>query len=276
MKQQLIGIDLGGTNVRAGIVAGGQLSRVQQQKIQATGDAESVLQQLFQVTDAIMDKTVQAIGIGVPGLVDESSGTVYDVVNIPAWKEVALRRRMEEKYRVPVVVNNDANCFTLGEFYFGQGQGSTHMIGLTIGTGLGGGIIINRKLHSGASGGAGEFGMMPYKDQCFEYYASGQFFQNVYGIPGEEVYQRAVAGDAGSLQLYEEMGGHLGNAIQAILFALDIKLIVLGGSVRAAFPFFSRSMWQSIDRCPYRRTADQQQVKVSEPENSGIMGAAAL
>lgn len=276
MKQNIIGIDLGGTNVRAGIVAGGQITLMKQQKIQAAADAETVLQQLFDFTDSIMDKTVQAVGIGVPGLVDETTGTVYDVVNIPAWKEVPLRRLMEKRYGIPVVVNNDANCFTLGEFYFGQGRGSTHMIGLTIGTGLGGGIILNKKLHSGVSGGAGEFGMMPYKDHCFEYYASGQFFQNVYGIPGEEVYKKAVAGDARSLQLYEEMGQHLGNAIQAILFALDIKLIVLGGSVRSAFPYFSKSMWQRIDRFPFRRTADQLQVKVSELENSGVLGAAAL
>lgn len=276
MNQQIIGIDLGGTNVRAGIVTAGQVNRMQQQKIQAAVAAEAVLEQLFAFTDAVMEKNVQAIGIGVPGLVDESTGTVYDVVNIPAWKEVPLRRLMEARYGVPVVVNNDANCFALGEFYFGQGQGSTHMIGLTIGTGLGGGIILNKKLHSGVSGGAGEFGMMPYKEHCYEYYASGQFFQNVYGIPGEEVYKKACSGDTGSLKLYEEMGAHLGNAIQAILFALDIKLIVLGGSVRSAFPFFSKAMWQVIERYPFRRTADQLEIKVSELGNSGILGAAAL
>ena len=273
-NETIIGIDLGGTNIRGGLVNGNRLSGILQQKIRSQGAAEEVLEQLYQLTDALVNDSVAAIGIGVPGLV--ITGTVFDVVNIPSWKEIPLQTLMEERYRRPVLINNDANCFALGEFYFGKGQHSQSMVGLTIGTGLGSGIIINQKLYAGNHCGAGEFGMIEYKDQVYEYYASGQFFRNVYGIDGEIVFQRAAEGDVEALRMYAEMGAHLGNAIKTILFALDIDLIILGGSVRKAFPYFSETIWKSIQSFAYKRAAEQLQVKVSELENSGILGAAAL
>ena len=164
----------------------------------------------------------------------------------------------------------------MGEFYFGKGKGHDSFVGLTIGTGLGSGIIINKKLYTGNHCGAGEFGMIPYLDQCYEYYASGQFFQNVYNENGQDVFKRADQGDTNALNMYAEMGMHLGNAIKTILFALDINLIVLGGSVRKAFPYFSKSMWESIQDFPFKRTVESLKIEVSELENSGIYGAAAL
>lgn len=274
--KSIIGIDLGGTNIRGGVVNDNHLSGILQQRIAAQGSAEEVLQQLFQLTDALINDSVAAIGIGVPGLVDAATGTVFDVVNIPSWKEIPLQKRMEERYQRPVLINNDANCFALGEFYFGKGQETNSMIGLTIGTGLGSGIIINKKLYAGNNCGAGEFGMIEYKEQVYEYYASGQFFQNVYGIDGEVVFKRAKEGDEGALNMYVEMGTHLGNAIKTILFALDVDLIILGGSVRKAFPYFSKAMWESVRSFAYKRTAERLEIKVSELENSGILGAAAL
>jgi glucokinase len=271
-----IGIDLGGTHMRGGRVSGNNLSDVVSRRTRAQGSVEEVLQDLFSLTDSLIDPTVVAIGIGVPGLVDTEQGIVFDVVNIPSWKQVPLGQRMEARYGVPVLVNNDANCFVLGEFYSGKGIGSTSMVGLTIGTGLGSGVIINKKLYSGRNGGAGEFGMIEYLDQVYEYYASGQFFQNVYGLDGEVVFTGAKAGDATYLSMYEEMGTHLGNAIKAILYTLDVELIVLGGSVRHAFPFFQKAMWQRIHTFAYQKAREQLRIEVSALENSGLLGAAAL
>jgi glucokinase len=275
-RKTIIGIDLGGTNIRGGWVNGNHLSGIVQQRIPPQDSGEDVLQQLFTLTDALINNDVTAIGIGVPGLVDVVTGTVYDVVNIPSWKEIPLQKLMEERYGLPVVVNNDANCFALGEFYFGKGAGSHSMVGLTIGTGLGSGMIMDRRLYTGANCGAGEFGMIEYKDRYYEYYTSGQFFQNVYDIDGETVFNRAAAGNAAALEIYSEFGTHLGNAIKTILFAVDAELIVLGGSVRKAFPYFSKTMWQSIQTFPFKRSVERLQIKVSELENSGILGAAAL
>lgn len=272
--ETILGIDLGGTNLRGGLVKENNVTGIISQRINASNSAEEMLQVFFRFTDSLINSSVKAVGIGVPGLTDK--GMAYDVVNIPSWKEIALQSLMEERYQVPVVINNDANCFVLGEFYFGKGKGHESMVGLTIGTGLGSGIIINKKLYPGNHCGAGEFGMIDYLDQCYEYYASGQFFQNVYGVDGEVIFKRAAAGDTVALNMYDEMGKHLGNAIKVILFALDTPLLVLGGSVRKAFPYFSRTMWQSIQRFPFKRSVEALQIEVSELENSGILGAAGL
>jgi glucokinase len=277
MKQwAIIGIDLGGTNIRGGCIEDKTLKDVLSKKLTAHHNAEEVLQQLFEITDALFTPSTTAIGIGVPGLVDLQTGTVFDVVNIPSWKKIPLQKILEERFNIPVLINNDANCFALGEYYFGKGKGTDSMVGLTIGTGLGSGLILNKQLYTGNHCGAGEFGMIPYMDQCIEYYASGQFFKNVYGIEGEVAFQRALNGDTEAIDMYCEFGTHLGNAIKTILFALDVELIILGGSVSKAFTLFEKSMWNSIMEFPYKETANSLKIEVSELENSGILGAAAL
>ncbi len=275
-NNNVIGIDLGGTNVRAGMVQEDNLINIKSKKINNNGTVEEVLEDLFELTDALINNQTAAIGIGVPGLIDVDQQLVYDVVNIPSWKEVPLQKWMEERYNIPVYINNDANCFALGEFYFGKGKGHSSMIGLTLGTGLGSGIIINNQLYSGANCGAGEFGMVPYLEHCFEYYASGQFFQNVFHTDGEVVFDLASNGALDALSKYDAFGTHLGNAIKMILFALDPSCIILGGSVRKGWPYFEKTMWNSINNFAYRRSLKKLQIEVSELENSGILGAAAL
>jgi glucokinase len=275
-KETILGIDLGGTNIRGGLVTENNLSSTHSQRVTSDGSVEQVLQEFFGVTDKLFSDFTKAIGIGVPGLVDTDKGIVYDVVNIPSWKEVPLGQLMEDRYGVPVLINNDANCFALGEFYFGRGKGTDSMVGLTIGTGLGSGIILNKKLYEGKRGGAGEFGMIDYLDKYVEYYASGQFFQNIYQTDGETVFARAEKGDKEAIRMYEEMGAHLGNAIKTILYALDVDLIVLGGSVRKAWSYFNQSMWQQIKTFAFQKAKENLKVEVSELENSGMLGAAAL
>jgi glucokinase len=275
-KEKLIGIDLGATNIRGAWVSGKNLSNLQGNRIRSQGTKEEVTEDVFQLTDKLFDDEVLAIGIGVPSVVDVKQGIIYDTQYIPSWKEVPLKKLMEERYHVPVFVNNDANCFALGEYYFGKGQGFESMIGTTIGTGLGSGIIINQKLYAGANCGAGEFGMAEYRDNVYEYYCSGSFFQNIYQLNGQEVYQKAGEGDKKSLELYAEMGTHLGNAIKLMMYTYDPELIILGGSVRAAFPYFQETMWERIRTFAFKQPRERLQIKVSELENSGILGAAGL
>jgi glucokinase len=275
-SNKIIGIDLGGTNVRAGVVNESVLSNIISKRISATKPSGEVLNEIFSLIDELIDDDVTSVGIGVPGLVNADEKMVYDVVNIPSWKKIPLQKLIEERYNIPVYAENDANCFALGEFYFGKGKGSNSMIGLTIGTGLGSGIIINKKLHAGKNGGAGEFGMIDYLDKYYEYYASGQFFQNIYKISGEEVFNNAKEGNLSAIKMYEEMGAHLGNAIKMMLFALDVELIILGGSVRHAFPYFSGSMWKHIKTFAFQKAIEHLRIEVSELENAGLLGAAAL
>ena len=275
-NKKIIGIDLGATNIRGGVVCGSNIIEIKSKPINSMGSVEDVLEDIYHIIDQIIEKDIEGIGIGVPSVVDEEQGIVYDVQYIPSWKEVHVKKILEARYNIPVFVNNDANCFAIGEFYFGKGIGSKNMVGLAIGTGLGAGIIINKKLFTGPNCGAGEIGMVDYLDHCYEYYASGQFFENVYNTNGQEVFERAKANDPIAMQWYAEMGTHLGNAIKMIMYTYDASLIVLGGSVRFAYPLFKENMWKSINTFAFKKSIANLSIEISSLENSAILGAAGL
>lgn len=271
-----IGIDLGGTQLRAARVLDGKPGAVQRVRIDASGSRQQVLDQLYGLVDPLMKEGAGAIGIGVPSVVDMTTGVVYDVQNIPSWKEVHLREQMEARYRVPVHVNNDANCFALAERHFGEGRTVPSFVGLTIGTGLGAGIIIAGKLYPGRNTGAGEFGMVRYLDHCYEYYASGQFFTHTYGESGKTLAARAADGDPGARESFRAFGVHLGEAVKMILYTYDPEMIVLGGSVSGSYGLFSASMWDTIASYGYPASLAHLRITVSRLEHAGILGAAAL
>ena len=155
-RKNIIGIDLGGTNARAGVVRHQRLGEVSSIPINPNGSADEVLDQVCGLVDRTALRDVDGIGIGVPSVVDLETGIVYDVQNIPSWREVPLKSILEERYSIPVLVNNDANCFALGEKHFGKGVGYRSIIGLIVGTGFAGGIIVDGKLYPGRNCGAGE------------------------------------------------------------------------------------------------------------------------
>jgi glucokinase len=267
---------LGGTNVRAGLVEGDRLTQVTASGIPSDRSQEEVLEVFFTLTDQVVRPGVEAIGVGVPSVIDLKTGTLYDVQNIPAWKEVPLKALIEERYGIPAYINNDANCFAVGEKYFGQARSYDHIVGLIVGTGLGAGVIANGRLYAGANCGAGEFGMIPYRDKTLEDYASGRFFKNVHGTSGRELYERAGYGDRTARAIFEEFGTHLGAAVKVILFAIDPEIIVLGGSVAKAFVFFKDRLEESLRDFPYSITARNIKIAVSTTEHIAILGAAAL
>lgn len=276
MDNKIIGIDLGATNIRGAVVTGDTLSDIVSARIHSDGSVEEVLNDVYQVVDALINDSIKAIGIGVPSVVDVKEGIVYDVLYIPSWKEVHLKKLMEQRYHIPVFVNNDANCFAVGEYHFGKGKGVDSMIGLTLGTGLGAGVIINDKLYAGFNCGAGEFGLFNYLDNILEYYCSGSFFQNAYQLDGVQVFEDAKKGDQRALELYAELGTHIGHAIKMVMYAYDPQLIILGGSVRHAYSFFEKTMWEQIKTFVFTKSAQRIRVEASALQNSGILGAAAL
>jgi len=272
----VLGADLGGTNFRVGLVRDGKLIHSSSSAINAAGTEQEVFAQLCELADREMSREVAGVGVGVPSVADQTTGVVYNVQNIPSWKEIRLRELLEKRYSVPVRVNNDANCFAVGEKYFGKARSYDSAVGLIMGTGLGAGIIISGKLYSGANCGAGEFGMIPYRDGVLEDYCCGQFFKKIYGITGAGAFALAERGDAKALAMFSEFGGHVGAALKIIMYAVDPEIIVLGGSVSKAFRFFERTMRETMRGYSYARALERVRVEASDTENIAILGAAAL
>jgi glucokinase len=274
-KHLTIGVDLGGTNVRAGLVDGHRITKLAAQTIRSRGTEEEVFADLCDAIDSVFDKGVRGLGLGVPSLVDVKTGTIHDTTNIPSWKEVPLRKRLQKKYGVPVFINNDANCFALGERYFGHGKKCENFVGLISGTGLGAGIISGGRLHAGVDCGAGEFGWFPYLDATLEKYASGQFFQKL-NWDGATLSQEAQAGNEKALEIFQEYGRHLGHSIKMILYAVAPEMIVLGGSVSLSFPFFERTLAEALQDFAYPTLTKRLKLRVSKIKDIAVLGAASL
>jgi glucokinase len=272
----LVGVDLGGTNVRVGRVMDGQVGKRAARRISGQSSEGVVLHELFDTIDEVMDADVGGIGIGVPSVVDVKRGIVYAVENIPAWREVHLKEQLETRYGCPAHVNNDANAFALGELHFGKGRGFRDLVGVTIGTGLGSGIIIDGRLYSGPNCGAGEIGAIPYRDSTLEQYAAGPFFVREAGVGGEVVFQRAQGGDPEALRLFHAFGLEVGHAVLTILYAYDPELIVLGGSIAGALPFFESGVREKLKSFAYQHVLEKLVITRSETEDVAILGAAAL
>ena len=279
MQMSFIGIDFGATNIRLGVVMDLKLMNLVTKPLPDEPSVSAVLDLIeIMVKEANPGGRyqVRAMGIGVPSVVDIEQGMVYEVQNIPGWDTVPIKQLLEKRTGLPVFLNNDANCFAIGEKVFGAGLNYPSLVALILGTGFAGGIIINDKLYNGSNGGAGEFGMLPYKESIFEHYCSGQFFTRHKKQKGELLLQNADRGVEAARNIFKEFGHHLGEAIKTILYAYDPPLIILGGGVSQAYPLFEKAMWETISSFPYTRTAERLIIKVSDVKQIAVLGAAAL
>ena len=272
----IIGVDLGGTTVNSGRVVEGKIKESFLMNIYSDQSEQDVLNEVYAAIDNVHHDGVKGIGVGVPGLVDAERGIVFSLANIPSWQKVHLKEKLEERYGLPAYINNDANCFATGVKYFGQGKKFKNLIGLTLGTGMGAGLIINHRLYSGNNCGAGEYGMLPYKDHNYEYYCSGQYFKKHYGISGKELYKRAIDDDVDAIKIFKEYGAELGKAIKVLLYTLDPEVVFLGGSVSKAFEFFKATMMREINTFEFRHILQQFSVIPNQTSNIALLGAAAL
>ncbi|HWK07455.1 MAG TPA: ROK family protein [Puia sp.] len=272
----LMGIDLGGTQVRAGLVQNGQLLKKASARIAGLSTEGAVLDRICSLMEELGMAGVSGVGIGVPSIVDVKRGIVYDTVNIPSWKEVYLKDFLEGKYGIPVWVNNDANCFALGEQRYGAGAGCSNLAGVTIGTGLGTGVILDGNLFSGTHCGAGEIGNIGYKDATIETYASGSYFPKECGQSGESLLQRAQDGDEVAKAFFHVYGHHLGQALLMILYAYDPEMIVLGGSVIQSYSFFEKGMRESLAACVFPHSLQTLRIECSRTKDIAIIGASCL
>lgn len=275
-SEVVIGVDLGATKIKSARVSADRVEETYTTTVSAEGAQEVIVQEVIEAIGAVYQDDVSGIGVGVPSVVDIEAGIVYDVQNIPSWVEVPLKDILQKHFAVPVHVNNDANCFALGEFYYGQGRGVKDLVGLIIGTGMAAGLVLDGKLYAGSNCGAGEVGMIPYLDHHYEYYCSGQFFETAWHVSGEDLYQRATAGDEEALKIFETYGHHLAHGIMTVLFAYDPELIVLGGSVSKAYRFFEAGLNEVIRTFPYTSVLRNLRIEVSREKDIAVKGAAAL
>jgi len=246
------------------------------QNLSKDTNANSVINTIIKIISQLEDDVV-GIGVGIPSVLDRKNGIIYDVQNIPSWKEVHLKEILEKHFNKKVFINNDANCFAIGERVFGIGQKYENFIGLAIGTGIGGGIINNGSLLKDVNCGSGEFGEMKYLDARYEDYCSSLFFKKKYNIDGFDLYNMALSGDSKALEIFKTFGFHLGNMIKTVLFALDPEAIILGGSIAGSNLFFEEAMWNEIKDFTYPKSIEKLTIEYSNlGNNAQILGAAAL
>jgi glucokinase len=272
----IIGVDLGGTKVRVGVVTDGAVARALSRPISAHAAEHVVLDEIAAAIAELFDDQVVGIGCGVPSVVDVETGTVFEVENIPSWKRVPLKAVLEGRFGVPTSVNNDANAFAVGEHVFGKGRAFRDMVGLTLGTGLGTGVIIDGRLYSGRNCCAGEIGAMPHKEMTVEDYCAGRFFLREGGVSGGVAFERARAGDAAAIELFECFGRELAGAVMISCYAYDPEAVILGGSIAAAFDLFQAPLREGLATFAYPHVIERLVIERSELVDAAVLGAAAL
>ena len=271
-----IGIDLGGTNMRVALVDGDKIRERLIRPCPAKEAEEVVTNQLIDQIRQVMNPDVDGIGVGVPSVVDAERGIVYNVANIPSWQEVHLKDILEQTFGIPARINNDSNCFTLGVSVFGEGKAFKNLVGVTMGTGIGSGIIIDGKLYGGRNTGAGEIGALPYLTMDYEHYCSSGFFTKFYGRTGKEFGQLASQNDPDAVAVWREFGKHVGNLMQVVLYTYDPEAIIIGGGIASAFSYFEQAMWEQLAMFPYPETVNHVRIIPSTLEDAALLGASAL
>jgi len=274
--RKAVGIDVGGTKITAGLVEKGRILKSATLSTPVNGVKNAVVETIIAAIRQVMVDSVAGIGIGIPGLVNTKKGLVHDVGNIPSFANVPLKQILEKELGKTVFINNDANCFALGAKNFDNAKQFNNLVGLTLGTGLGGGIIINGHLYEGTGCGAGEFGYLPYYDSILEHFCSGQFFTRQYHISGKDAALLALEGNDQAIHMYNRFGYHLGNAIKMIAHIFAPEAVMLGGSISKNFKLFEKSMWGSIDLFPYGHVVDNLVVEPATNPEIAVVGAALL
>lgn len=276
MEKAILGLDIGGTGIKGGVLVKDHLEDVRSIPTPAKESKEFILETIALFIESYMGYDITGIGIGIPGLVDVEKGEVLGLANIPAFQHVELAKFLENRFSKPVFINNDANCFAIGVHKFGVGKSFKNLVGITLGTGVGAGIVINGHLYSGISSAAGEWCSAPYLDYNFEHYCSGKFFHHYHDSKPKLLAKRAKAGDPEALKAFEEYGRHLGELIKHILYALAPDAIVLGGSIRKTYPLFEASLKKSLSSFAYPTVLEHVKILLSELDETAIHGAVAL
>ena len=312
MGKTVIGMDIGGTNLRGALVTPeGRILRQLKIASGAHDGIDAVVENIAKLVDELGEGGVSGVGIGIAGVIDSKSGVITQAPNIANVVNYPIRDNLVRKLGsgVGVIVENDANCAALGEWWIGAGKDAASIVMITLGTGVGGGIILGGKLWSGADGMGGEVGHMTvYPDGalcncgnygCLESYASATAVRRMVretlaktevktvlrdrvpetdpdDIP-EVVMKAALEGDAASIDIWERFGVALGIGMASLVNILNVEMIVLGGGVARAWDMFIGPARAELKKRGLRAPSERvviERAKLNGDE--GILGAAHL
>ena len=304
MGKTAIGIDFGGTTVKPGVVAGGEVvARLEPIRTLDYLGHDSLLNAIREAIEKLRGQhpEVAAIGAGLPGLIDSINGRVWQLSNVPGWEDVALTALLEEWTGLPAAIDNDAKAMTYAEWLCGAARGGVNVVCVTLGTGVGGGLILDGKLYRGSNLGAGEIGQMTIDPNgvpgqygnfgALEKYVGhvqiSERAQTLYRAAGltkslDEcsplvLKKAAEAGDAVAQRVWEEVGFNIGITLCDIVWLLNPDRIVIGGGVGQAGEYVF---------APIRRVIEERTMKIFHQgltivpaklgNDAGMIGSAAL
>jgi glucokinase len=313
----LVGVDLGGTNIVAGALAedGSDVLALRSEPTRADQGAEAVVDRMVRMIDSVIAETIAqtgakrddmiGIGVGAPGPLDRARGIVVTTPNL-GWTNFPLRDVISERTRLPVRIDNDANCATLGEWWLGAAKGASNVVGMTIGTGIGGGIIIGGRLYHGASDVAGEIGHATIDITgrrckcgnygCLEAYASGpsiadrarealsaddnaMMIRMAGGDPGRitaaTVYEAAKRGDDTALDVVRETSRFLGAGIANLLNIFNPNVVVIAGGVTQAGDTLFAPLRREVRKRAFKPAVDACEIVPGILTAAGVVGAVA-
>jgi glucokinase len=276
MSKLYLGIDIGGTSIVAARFSDNEMLDKKEVPTGADRPAGQIMESLYEAIALVLTPEVVGIGIGMPGFMNVETGEIMQINNIPSFNGYAIKPRVEEKFNLPTFQNNDANCFALGETYYGAGKKYTNLVGVTLGTGLGGGIILNRKIHTGLMGGAGELGCVPFHGGISEDICSAALFKNKYRTTGTELYKKAKAGDQAALAVFDELAHNIGELFRIVMYVLAPEAFIVGGSVANSWDLLEKPLREEVNNFLVPMISKNVDLVKAELDNAGLYGAAAL
>jgi glucokinase len=303
MSEYSIGVDLGGTNLRAAAIdaQGKMLDKIAgSTDLQAGRDV--VIADMVQSIEALRarlgEHNLRGVGIGLPGFILIDKGIILGSNNMPEFDNYPVRDEIEKRLGAKVILENDANAAALGEKWMGAGRNVDDLVLLTLGTGIGGGIIVNGRVLHGHQGMAGELGHLTVVPNgnpcgcgnrgCVEKHASATAIASMarliglgHDLTSEDVYKLAVEGNERAKTIFRTMGEALGVALANLINIFNFPLYLLGGGVVAAWEFFAPAMLAEVERrsFTYRSTLKIAPTRIEAAKlgsEAGLFGAACL
>lgn len=299
MDSYSIGVDLGGTNLRvAAMSEDGTILQRHAVSTPAHSGAEAIVDAIAggvsSVRGQISGRNLVGVGIGVPGFILMESGQIVGSANLPALDGYPVRAAIEKQIGAPIILENDANAAALGEYWMGAGRNAKDLVMLTLGTGVGGGIIVDGRVLHGYLGMAGELGHLTVSPNgypcgcgnagCLEKYASATAVSAMArlmnlgdNLTSQQVSELALGGNERATRVFEAMGTALGSSLAGLVNIFNFPLYLLGGGVTAAWDLFAPSMLAEATRRSLTFRSHPPEVKrATLGGDAGLFGAAYL